>query len=163
MAEIRLGGRHCDLCVIVDDDKLAELTRWPWWRLVTANEQTVYAYTRISGMHITMHRLLMNSPVGLQIDHINRNGLDNRLENLRLATPTQNRRNGSLQSNNSIGLKGVRFTRAGLSKPYRATIYVQRRQIHLGSYATPEEAAAAYDRAAVELFGDFASLNGAAS
>lgn len=92
-----------------------------------------------------------------QIDHINRNRLDNRWENLRLATPVQNLANQNLRSTNKSGYKGVHWRRA--SKAYQATIKYHEQQISLGYFDNPTNAAIAYNKAALKYFGEFAYLN----
>lgn len=99
-----------------------------------------------------MHRYLTAWPL---VDHINGNGLDNRRSNLRKATSAENGRNRRRASNNTSGFKGVYLTR----DVWRALIWVEGRRRHLGLFATPEEAARAYDAAALEHFGEFAWLN----
>jgi len=81
----------------------------------------------------------MNAPVGLQVDHINWNGLDNQKHNLRCVTQVQNKQNArGAMSNNKLGIRGVCLdTRSG---KYRAYCYVEKRQHHLGFFTTLEEA-----------------------
>lgn len=96
------------------------------------------------------------APPGL-IDHANGNGADNRAKNLRDATPLQNLANTKLPRANTSGLKGVSW-RASKGR-WRATIREHGRHRHLGYFDDPLEAAAAYDRAALELHGEFARTN----
>ena len=94
--------------------------------------------------------------MGSEVDHINRDKLDNRRSNLRLVTHTQNCVNASLRVTNTSGFKGVNFYRG---KYWRAYIRVNYRHISLGFFPTAEAAARAYDEAAREHFGEFAFLN----
>lgn len=89
------------------------------------------------------------------VDHADRNGLNNRRSNLRVATRTQNNANSRLPSHNSSGLKGVRFH---LGR-FEASISVGNRQKYLGRFKTKHEAAIAYDSAALSLRGEFALTN----
>lgn len=89
------------------------------------------------------------------VDHINRNTPDDRLENLREATRSQNLGNRKINKNNSTGFKGV-HERNGR---FRAYINEGGRRINVGSYATAHEAGAAYFVKAQELFGEFARLS----
>lgn len=88
------------------------------------------------------------------IDHINGNKTDNRWDNLRLATKSQNGMNRPAQSNNTSGYKGVSRNR----KRWAASIQEDGLKRHLGTFDTPKEAHAAYCRAALKLYGEFARL-----
>jgi len=92
-----------------------------------------------------------------QIDHIDGNPKNNKWNNLRLATNTQNSRNSAKPINNTSGYKGVSFV-ARLNK-YRATIMIDRKSLHLGCFSDPKDAAQAYNEAAKKYFGEFALLN----
>jgi hypothetical protein len=98
-----------------------------------------YFHKRVSHSHcITLHRFLMGDPPGAYVDHINHNTLDNRKANLRVCGNAANLRNGRLRPNNTSGHVGVRFD-AERGK-WHARIRVQYRTIHLGRFATREEA-----------------------
>jgi len=124
-----------------------------------------YVYTVINRKTTCIHRLITNAPKGMVVDHVNGNGLDNRKENLRVCTPLQNAMNKkrTKRKNSSIltsKYKGVQF------QPYRskgneylAMIRYAGKTYHLGTYATEEEAALAYDKKAIELAGEFALTN----
>ena len=102
-----------------------------------------------------MHRLILQLPPRTpQIDHRNCDGLDNRRKNLRLATPAQNNYNLKTPRHNTSGLKGASWQKR--DRKWRALIQSK----WLGCFQTKEEAAAAYDKAACELFGEFARPNG---
>lgn len=88
-----------------------------------------------------------------QIDHINGNALDDRPENLRDVTPTQNAWNHRTRAKRSPLPMGVRALRGG---KYQARIGYMKRSIHLGVFATPEEAAMVYRAKRKELFGEYA-------
>lgn len=106
---------------------------------------------------IKMHRYLLDAQDGAQVDHINGDTLDNRRSNLRLATPSQNQGNRAKQAHATSKFKGVSWhKKAG---KWRATISVNRKQIHLGFYTQQEHAALAYDEAARHHFGEFARPN----
>ena len=90
------------------------------------------------------------------IDHRNGNASDNRIENLREATYSQNSQNIGVRRNSSTGLKGAqRFNRPGQRARFRSTITVNRKRIFLGLFHTAEEAHAAYCAKAAELHGEF--------
>ena len=90
-----------------------------------------------------------------QIDHINRDSLDDRWVNLREASNSQNNANKLKQRNSTSGFKGVFRDRRKSTKPW----YAQIKHRSLGAFATAEEAAAAYDAAAAKMYGEFAGLN----
>lgn len=112
---------------------------------------------------VYMHREIMAPPVGMEIDHVNGDGLDCRRANLRLATKAQNAQNAPLRRINTSGFRGVsRITRrkrgheVRLARPWLAQIQAHGHYRYLGLYATPEEASAAYETARAELHGAFA-------
>lgn len=109
------------------------------------------------GGAIAMHRLIMHGvEKGGVTDHASGDKLDNRRSNLRECTPKQNARNTRMSKNNTSGAKGVRATENG---KWQARITVDRKEIHIGNYATIEEASAAYDAAALMMHGEFARTN----
>lgn len=109
------------------------------------------------GFDAYLHRLLLNPPKGLVVDHRNHNGLDNRRANLRLCTRQENTANQAKRSREaSSRFKGVNCRTPGR---WIAQIAVKQQRKYLGTFATEEDAARAYDRAAREHFGEFAYLN----
>ncbi len=108
---------------------------------------------------VHMHRQIMGiDDINTQIDHKNGDGLDNRRDNLRLASPNENRRNLSkLKKNNSSGFRGVIKRKDSKNgEIWRARIAgPDGRKKSLGQFTSPEEAARAFDRAAKELYGSF--------
>ena len=104
-------------------------------------------------MHrIIFERMMGSIPEGKQIDHINGDGLNNTIENLRICTPDQNRINRSKCKNPKMSkYKGVRSS--GVRWGARV------KQIWIGTFDSEIEAAKAYDRKAKELYGEFACLN----
>ena len=107
---------------------------------------------------IKLHRYLLDAPEGMQVDHINGDPLDNRRENLRLATASQNQANRRKREAATSIYKGVSWhKKAG---KWRATIGIGNgKQEHLGFYDDPKIAATAYDVRALQLWGAYASLN----
>jgi hypothetical protein len=93
----------------------------------------------------------------IDVDHINCIKDDNRISNLRLATRHQNLANTRVRKTNKLGLKGVYLHKAPNS--YRSLIRVRGKRIDLGIFQSPEEAAAAYKKAAERYFGDFARVS----
>ena|SRR5882724_4548200 len=144
---------------IIDTEDFKCISQWNWQAMWNERSKTFYARRSIKGKkEIWMHRFILNCASSEQTDHANGNGLDNRRENLRKCTNQQNQRNRMVQCNNSLGFKGVCRT-VTKNNRYRAYIYCNKKQYSLGSFATPEEAAHAYNRAAKELHGEFVRLN----
>ena len=115
--------------------------------------------TRQNGIDrmVLMHRLIMDAPEDVQVDHIDGNKLNNQRNNLRLCTGAENQRNRGVLSNSRSGIKGVSWYPP--SRKWQAKIKVDGQQIHLGCFHNWADAAAAYDKAAVEYHGEFAQLN----
>lgn len=107
---------------------------------------------RPSGMDL-LHRILLDAPKDLQVDHIDGDPKNNRRSNLRLCSCADNQKNQRRHSNNTSGFKGVHWNKQ--RKRWRAEIMINRRTVHLGYFDTPEQASAAYQDAAVHLFGEF--------
>jgi hypothetical protein len=116
-----------------------------------------YALRHSGGKNFFMHREIMHAPPGMVVDHINGNRLDNRRCNLRLCTRAQNVRNAAKRPGCLSQYKGV--SRDRRHNRWFATIYFEGRSIALDHFDDEAEAARAYDRAALELFGEFAWLN----
>lgn len=109
---------------------------------------------------VKMHRFIMELHLGRvlnrneEVDHIHQNKLDNRISELRIATLSQNRMNRTMYRNNKSGFKGVYQERH--SGNWTASIRINRKTIHLGTFSTPELAYEAYCKAAKHYHGEFA-------
>ena len=106
---------------------------------------------------VRLHREILAAPGGVLVDHKNDNGLDCRRENLRLCTTSQNQMKRKNRKGHSSRFKGVCWHRA--HRKWIAQIQTPRGKKHLGLFENEIEAAAAYDGAAVEFFGEFARPN----
>jgi hypothetical protein len=114
----------------------------------------------ISNIRKTMllHRLIMNChEKGFYVDHINKDILDNRKENLRVCTNAENCQNRKIRSTNTSGYKGVSFVKH-INK-WQARIYVNKVEINLGYFVNKNDAAIAYNNAAIQHHKQFAVLN----
>lgn len=138
---------------LVDDEDFEVLSREKW-RAQVVFGKWVYASSVTYGL---LHRHLLGAPRGLHVDHIDGNGLNNSRGNLRLCNRFQNQANRRRVSS-LAGYKGVTFNPAR-RKPWRAKIQHCKWLVHLGWFSTAEEAAHAYDAAAVGLCGEFAATN----
>jgi hypothetical protein len=141
---------------IVDEEDYDWLNQWKWHYSKVRDTGYAVRGDRISSGKlkiIRMHRLIVNPPVGMFIDHINGDRLDNRKCNLRICTNIQNSHNRKI--NNGRKYKGVCFERI----KWRAYIDVNKVRIHLGMFSSEIDAAKAYNEAAVKYFGEFARLN----
>ena len=119
-----------------------------------------YRQIQINKIKYLSHRLAWLYMTGSwpkeDIDHINRVKDDNRWENLREASPSQNQANRKININNSSGLKGVQYRKDNTKNPWQASIECNGKSIYLGYFRTPEEAYLSYCLAALVLFGKFA-------
>jgi len=140
--------------------------KWYAQRRTTSHAPVSYYAMRIAGRKgQLMHRTILARMLGRelvsteQVDHIDRDPLNNRRENLRLATASENLRNQSKHKDNTSGFKGVSFHKP--MQKWQAQIAVNHKQIYLGCFDTAAAAAAAYDTAAQSLHGTFACVNDA--
>lgn len=152
---------------LVDAEDYESLSRFKW-RLIGSGYVARPYERRINGrrryLSAYMHREIMRPDQDVNVDHINRNPLDNRRSNLRLCTQAQNGCNRpGLEIKNGKPVaskyKGVRATTSGKKNPWTATIKAAGKTRYLGCFKTEEEAAQAYNVAAIELQGEFAYLN----
>lgn len=121
-----------------------------------------YRIARVCGKLLQVHRLIFiwhfgEIENGLVIDHIDGNGLNNRIENLQAITQGHNINKRRMMKNNTSGFIGVTWSKQ--NKKYLATIYYKKGHVHLGCFDDPKEAATAYDQAATTLYGKFANTN----
>ncbi len=161
---IPLGGKkYPGLFAIVDVGDVALVATYQWRPISTngtrGHREILYAVTRTpEGMHPYMHRLVMGvTDRGIRVDHENRNGLDNRRANLRVATALQNRQNSRPDSGSSSQYKGVYWNKK--YRKWQAAICVNGTNRRLGRFDDESDAGRAYDAAARDLFGEYAYLN----
>jgi hypothetical protein len=113
-----------------------------------------YAFTRIDGVVMMMHRFIMDASADAEVDHIDGDGLNNQRYNLRVCSRAENAKNRHTSTGRSR-FKGVWRDRSS----WRATIWSDGKRSHLGSFVSERKAARAYDKAARELHGEFACTN----
>jgi hypothetical protein len=146
---------------LVDGCDYAYLMRWKWfcnpYNYAIRNTRVNECEKRtVVFMHLVIaHR--MGLCVVKEIDHENRNSLDNRRSNLRLATRHQQLGNMGLRKDNTSGYRGVSWNK--VARKWQARIYLNNRSKSLGLYSTAKEAAEARNIAAKKHFGEFAWLN----
>lgn len=151
MIELQIHSRlQPGLVVLVDDDDLDLVAGHTW--CISAGG---YVLARVDGHLTYLHRLIL--PGAALVDHANGDKLDCRRANLRPATPGQNQANSRKRPGTTSQYKGVYWYRA--TGKWQAQIQADGVKRYLGYFAEEADAAAAYDEAAVELFGQFARLN----
>lgn len=146
---------------LVDDDVYEYLNQWKWFAArcfgifyAQRNERT-----SSSRKTIHIHRVVVNAPEGMIVDHINGNGLDNCRSNLRICSFSQNSKNMKKHSRNKTGYKGVSVKAGKKARKYQVFIGCDSDHKFLGYFDSAIDAARAYDKKAIELFGEFARLN----
>ena len=152
---------------IIDECDFAFVAPYTWCATPSRHGKTHWAiftewYVDEDGRRrsrtVSMHRAIMGFPEEMVIDHADGDGLNNRRCNLRLCTVAENSRNMRQHDDTINGFKGVYRTKAKAER-FGARIFTSGRLHHIGSFASPEEAAKVYDAAALECFGEFARLN----
>lgn len=147
---------------IIDSEDAGRIAQYSWHLAQQPHRpglQYVAAWAKPSDkvVKIRMHRLIIDAPDGVLVDHINGNGLDNRKSNIRTCNHSENQRNRGPQRNSVSQYKGVSLCRA--TGRWRCRIQVDGKDIWIGRFDTESEAAHAYDAAARIHHGAFAYLN----
>lgn len=136
----------------VDDEDFVWLSKYRW------HYDRGYAARTIHDKGIEyMHRMINKTPKGLSTDHVNGDRLDNRKNNLRSCTQTLNNANSKLRRSNTSGYKGVVWHKKDTK--WQAQLTKHNKLHYLGQFTDKIEAAKAYNRAAIQHFGEFAVLN----
>lgn len=143
---------------LVDDEYYDFLNQWKWYALFGNHTKTYYAVRTfiIDGVKKTigMHRMIMGvSNSKIFVDHRDHDTLNNQTSNLRIATPSQNQSNRNSQRNSSSKYLGVSWRK----QTRRWEVKIKNKPI--GYFKSEEEAALAYDSAAIKVHGEFANLN----
>ena len=145
---------------LVDDEDFARVSQFKWCAI--PSPRNVYAARNerhVEGGRrqrlVLMHRFIAGTAPDAETDHVDGNGLNNRRENLRTATCSQNRRNSRRAVGGTSRYKGV----TAVVDAWRARIWVDGRRLSLGSFPDEDAAARAYDAAARAHYGAFAAVN----
>ena len=149
---------------IVDDEDYAKLMKHKWYAKQTHGIWYAFTHIRVGSgrIGISMHRFLLNPPAGMQVDHKDHNGLDNRRYNrrynIRICTHAQNIQNQRRkQGSKTSKYKGVFWHTK--NKYWYVQIKQNGKKTSLGAFDNEIEAAKTYDKKAIELFGEFANTN----
>lgn len=146
--------KPCARTDILLDEQDLHLLRWNW----NTSKKSSYLRARVEGLGVVLlHRLIMDAKRGEFVDHINGNPLDCRRSNMRLCNRAGNNFNKKSKTTSTAPYKGITRKPNG-----RWLAQIQAHKVHhvLGTFDTPEEAATAYDQAAIRLHGEFACING---
>ena len=139
---------HGDHLIFVDGEDFDKIKDYTWG--ISKHDNILYAYTKIEGKFVHMHRLLLDFPKS-PVDHKNGVSLDNRRENLRLITHIENCINCSMQSNNTSGFIGISFDK--VANKWQVNIRVDKKLIKIGRYHNIEDAKIARLQAELKYFG----------
>lgn len=142
--------------VLVDSEDFDQLNQFKWH--VKKHGKLRYAARTLLRKDghgtVRMHCVIMKVPIGMEVDHKNGNGLDNRKKNLRLCTRAENSRNRGKSKNNTSGYKGVFYHIK--ARKWIAQIVCNRRKIYLGIFNDKKQAYVAYVKACDKYHGEYA-------
>lgn len=143
---------------IIDAEDFERVNLFKWyaeWSPIT--NQYRAARTDENRNHVYLHRFIMNPPDGMHVDHINHDTLDNRKDNLRICSQSNNNKNQRIRCDNTSGYKGVTWDKQ--HKKWKSQISKNGKMKTIGMFDNKISAAIAYDAYAIEIFGEFANLN----
>jgi hypothetical protein len=143
---------------IIDAIDVERVTGWNWSVVVSSGVAYACRSERSGGVRrvVMMHRVIIDAPIGMEVDHKDGDSLNNRRLNLRLATRCQNNQNQRRPVSNTSGVKGVQFERR--RGKWRAIIYANRKNIWLGYFSSRDAAREAYAKASRKYHGEFGRL-----
>lgn len=145
----------------IDDEDFEKIKNFSWHVIKSPYTMYVSAMKKEYGKPYTailLHRLVMGASKGMEVDHINGNGLDNRKINLRMCSQSQNQANRQKTSKHmSSKFKGVYWCKR--QKRWVAKIDCNSKRHYIGSFVNETDAAVAYNKKSAELFGDFSRIN----
>ncbi len=146
--------KYGDYTVLVDDEDYNNVSKHKW--CLQKAKYGFYAARYDKMVYLFMHRVILNALNGEICDHVDGNGLNNQKDNLRKCTVSENNRNSKIRKHNSANYKGIELQKSG---KYHVRITLNKNRISVGTFDTELQAAAAYNRAAIQLHGEFANLN----
>ena len=157
---IELGGTG-SMITTIDAADWEGIKDYPWYaKLIPKYRGRFHAMASAKNEYgkyttVSLHRLIMEPGEGMHVDHINGDTLDNRRCNLRVCTPSQNGANRRAPCKNKTGYYGV----SQIGEKFSANLICEGTTYYLGLHKTAEEAARAYDKKKLELFGEYAWTN----
>ena len=138
------------MVALIDDEDFEKVNQYKWYAM--KGKRTYYATSARPCPTVLLHRFIMNTPLGMEIDHKDGDGLNCQKYNLRICTQSQNAQGKKKRITSQNPYKGIQRRVSG---NWQAFIGDK----PLGTYPTAEAAARAYDKAAREIWGEFARLN----
>ncbi len=151
---------------LVDDEDFEKVSQFKWFAIYNKKTNAFSAGKKIRGLDnkkriIYMHQFIMGSHLkgtNYSVNHIDSNLLNNQKINLRVCNSSQRSANKTINSkNNTSGYKGVSFDKS--RSKYIAVIQIKSKKLTIGRFHSLSEAALAYNKKAIEVFGEFASIN----
>lgn len=157
MKEVTLAGKYgLGKITLVDDDIAFEI-RNKNARLTTKGYVELHWHEKGHQYYQRLSRLIMDAPIGMHVDHINGDKLDNRRNNLRICTNAQNQTNRRKSKRDSKSkFKGIAVSPSGR---YGVTLAKDKKNFYIGTFKTEHQAALVYDLWAIDLHGEFANTN----
>ena len=157
---------------VIDDEDFEFISKFNWSYSNGYARAVKYGDERKKDGHLKqivfkMHRLVINAPYGMDVDHKNGDKLDNKKSNLRVCSHSENMNNQKKRTDNTSGYKGVAILKYAYkngkrylrNKPWLSYITNNKKREYLGYFLTAREAAITYNKRAEELHGEFANLN----
>lgn len=143
-----IGNKIGETIIDAEDVELIKPYSWS----LSKGRHTQYCKSNQVG---PLHRLVMNAPKGMVVDHINHNGLDNRKSNLRICTNQENICNCEIPKNNKSGCKGVYWAKD--KNKWTVQVTINNKTIYIGRYTNLEEAIEARKEASKKYYNEFAN------
>jgi hypothetical protein len=140
-----------DLFALVDDEDYDLVSKFSWHK-----HKALYGERYYASANVKMHRLVLDAKPGEIIDHINGDPLDNRKENLRICTPSQNQQNTQSRGGSSR-YKGVSYHKK--KNKWVGSFSANGKSYYCGAFESEDECACAVDQKRLEICGEFAVLN----